>query len=152
MGLYYEDLHEGAIITHKLRKTVTEGEHHLFCAITLNPQPLHIDEHFAAHTEFGTRLVNGLYTLSLVVGITVNDLTLGTIVANLGYESITHPHPVTHGDTLSVETEIISKRLSKSRPNAGIVTMTHTGHNQEGVVVITVTRSALFLRKEAADA
>jgi acyl dehydratase len=115
----------------------------------MNTQPLHINEDFAAKTEYGRRIVNGLLTMSLVIGMTVADLTDGTIVANLGYENIKHPHPVFHGDTIYADTTIVSKRESKSRPNCGIVTLTHFGKNQDGVVVVEVTRSALFLRRGA---
>src|SRR5690606_2631934 len=104
---------------------------------------------FAAKTEFGKPIVNGLFTMGLAVGITVGDLTAGTIIANLGYENVKHPQPMFAGDTLYVETEIIAKRESKSRPDAGIVTMKHTGKNQNGEITIEVTRSALFLKKPA---
>ena len=104
---------------------------------------------FASKSQFGRRIVNGLLTMSLVVGITVSDLTDGTIIANLGYENVKHPHPVFHGDTLYVETTITARRESKSRPDCGIVTMTHVGRNQDGVTVVEVTRSALFLKREA---
>ena len=121
----------------------------LFSSLTLNTQPLHINADFAAKTEFGRPLVNGLFTLGLAVGISVSDLTAGTIVANLGYENIRHPKPMFAGDTLYVETEVIAKRESKSRPDAGIITLKHTGRNQHGETTIEVTRSALFLKKSA---
>ncbi|MDX2161928.1 MAG: MaoC family dehydratase [bacterium] len=146
-GKYYEELHVGMVMRHELSRTITEGEHMLFCAMTMNPQPLHIDAHFAAQQPFGKPLVNGLFTMSLAVGISVQDTTMGTIIANLGYENVQHPHPVFHGDTLYVETEIIAMRESQSRPDCGIVTMTHTGRNQDGVIVVEVTRSALFLKR-----
>ncbi|MCC6802902.1 MAG: MaoC family dehydratase [Anaerolineae bacterium] len=136
---------------HSLGRTITETDNVLFSSLTMNPQPLHINEDFASKTEFGRRVVNGLFTLSLVVGLTVTDLTDGTIIANLGYENIRHPHPVFHGDTIYVETTVASRRESKSRPNCGIVTLTHYGRNQDGVVVVEVTRSALFLKREAAE-
>lgn len=146
-GKYYEDLDPGLIIQHDLSRTVTEADNVLFSSLTMNTQPLHISEDFASKTEFGRRIVNGIFTLGLVVGISVPELTQGTIVANLGYEAISHPHPLFHGDTVYVETEIIAKRDSKSRPTCGIVTMKHTGRNQNGVVVIEVTRSALVLKR-----
>lgn len=146
-GKYYEDLDPGLIIQHDLSRTVTEADNVLFSSLTMNTQPLHISEDFASKTEFGRRIVNGIFTLGLVVGISVPELTQGTIVANLGYESVAHPQPVFHGDTLYVETEIVAKRESRSRPEAGIVTMKHTGRNQNNVVVIEVTRSALFLKR-----
>ena len=148
-GKYYEDLEPGTTFRHSLGRTITETDNVLFSSLTMNPQPLHINEDFASKTEFGRRVVNGLLTLSLVVGLTVTDLTDGTIVANLGYENIRHPSPVFHGDTIYVETTVVSKRESKSRPNCGIVTLTHYGRNQDGVVVVEVTRSALFLKREA---
>lgn len=146
-GKYYEDLDPGLIIQHDLSRTVTEADNVLFSSLTMNTQPLHISEDFASKTEFGRRIVNGIFTLGLVVGISVPELTQGTIVANLGYEAVSHPHPLFHGDTIYVETEIIAKRDSKSRPTCGIVTMKHTGRNQNGVVVIEVTRSALVLKR-----
>lgn len=148
-GKYYEDLAEGMVIQHALGRTVSEMDNILFNSLTLNTQPLHINEDFASKTAFGQRIVNGIFTLGLVVGISVPEISAGTIIANLGYEAVNHPHPVFHGDTIYVETEIISKRESKSRPDAGIVTMMHTGRNQEGVTVIQVTRSALFLKRPA---
>lgn len=148
-GKYFEELEVGVTIKHEIGRTLTEMDNVLFNSLTLNTQPLHINEDFASQTEFGARIVNGIFTLGLVVGITVGELTAGTIIANLGYESVQHPQPMYHGDTLYVETEIISKRESKSRPNAGIVTMKHIGRNQQGVICIEVTRSALFLKRNA---
>jgi len=146
-GKYYEDLEPGMIIRHDLGRTLTETDNLLFCSLTLNTQPLHINEDFARKTEFGRRIVNGIFTMGVVVGISVPDLTAGTIIANLGYENVRHPQPMFHGDTLYVETEIVAKRESQSRPNAGIVTMKHVGRNQHGVICIEVTRSALFLKR-----
>jgi acyl dehydratase len=146
-GKYYEDLEPGMIIQHDLGRTLTEADNVLFCSLTLNTQPLHINEDFASKTEFGKRIVNGIFTMGVVVGISVPDLTAGTIVANLGYENVRHPQPMFHGDTLYVETEIVAKRESQSRPNAGIVTMKHIGRNQHGDICIEVTRSALFLKR-----
>lgn len=135
------------VITHDLRRTLTEFDNVLFSSLTLNNQPLHLDAEFAASTEFGRPIVNGIFTMGLVVGITVGDLTAGTIIANLGYENVKHPKPMFAGDTLHVETEIIAKRESRSRPEAGIVTMRHIGRNQHGDITIEVTRSALFLKQ-----
>jgi acyl dehydratase len=146
-GKYYDQLEVGMVIKHELSRTITEGEHMLFCAITMNGQPLHINADFASKTQHGKPLVNGLFTMSLVVGISVQDTTFGTIVANLGYENVNHPNPVFHGDTIYVETEITAKRESKSRPDCGIVTMKHIGRNQDDVIVVEVTRSAMFLKK-----
>ncbi len=148
-GKYFDELEVGAIIRHELGRTLTEFDNVLFSSLTLNTQPLHINADFAAKTEFGRPLVNGLFTLGLAVGISVSDLTAGTIVANLGYENIRHPKPMFAGDTLYVETEVIAKRESKSRPDAGIITLKHTGRNQHGETTIEVTRSALFLKKSA---
>lgn len=146
-GRYYDDLETGQVIRHTLGRTLTEADNVLFCSLTLNTQPLHINEDFASKTEFGRRIVNGLFTLGVVVGITVGELTEGTIIANLGYEQIAHPHPLFHGDTIYVETTIVAKRDSRSRPEAGIVTLKHVGRNQDGVVCIEVTRTALFLKR-----
>ena len=121
----------------------------MFSALTMNTQPLHINEDFASKTQFGQRIVNGIFTLGLVVGITVPDLTEGTIVANLGYDGVRHPHPVHHGDTIYVETEILEMRLSQSNPGRGIVRMKHIGRNQHGTEVLEVVRTALFLKSNA---
>jgi len=150
-GRYYEDLPVGTRIQHEVGRTLTEMDNVLFNALTMNNQPLHLNEDFASKTEYGQRIVNGIFTLGLVVGITVNDLTAGTIVANLGYESVQHPHPMFHGDTLYVETEVLAARESKSRPDCGIITLKHTGRNQAGVVCVEVTRSALFRKRPAAS-
>ncbi|MDQ7027184.1 MAG: MaoC family dehydratase [Anaerolineae bacterium] len=151
MGMYYEDLPVGKTIKHEWGRTITESDNTFFSMLTMNMQPLHTNQDFASKTEFGQRLVNGLFTLALVVGISVNDITTGTIIANLGYENVKHPHPVFHGDTVYVETEVIAARESKSRPNTGIVTMTHYGRNQHGKIVIEVTRSALFLKRPESE-
>jgi acyl dehydratase len=121
----------------------------LFCALTMNDQPLHLNAEFAARTPFGERIVNGILTLGLVVGLTVSDLTEGTIEANLGYENVTHPNPVYHGDTISVETEVLSKRESRSRPGRGIVKLKHIGRRQDGTVVVEVERAVMFLKRPA---
>ncbi len=146
-GKFYDDLEPGMTFRHSLGRTITEADNVLFCSLTMNTQPLHINEDYASKTAFGRRIVNGLLTMSLVVGISVADLTDGTIVANLGYENVRHPNPVFHGDTIYVETRIDAKRESKSRPECGIVTLTHFGRNQDGVTVVEVTRSALFLKR-----
>ncbi|MCO6451321.1 MAG: MaoC family dehydratase [Caldilineales bacterium] len=148
-GKYYDELNVGERIKHGLGRTVTEMDNTLFSALTMNTQPLHINEDFAAKTQFGQRIVNGIFTLGLVIGITVPDLTEGTIVANLGYDGVRHPHPVYHGDTLYVETEILDKRLSRSNPGRGIVQMKHIGRNQHGTIVLEVVRTALFLVHDA---
>ncbi|KAA3646429.1 MAG: MaoC family dehydratase [Chloroflexi bacterium] len=149
-GKYYEELEVGQIIKHKTGRTVTEMDNVLFSSLTMNTQPLHLNEHFASQTQFGQRIVNGIFTLGLVVGITVPELTEGTIVANLGYENITHPNPLFHGDTVYVETEVLDKRESKSRSDRGIVRLKHTGRKQDDTVVIEVERSVMFLKREVA--
>lgn len=147
-GKYYDELETGAVLRHSQGRTITEMDNVLFSALTMNTQPLHINEDFAAHTQFGQRIVNGIFTLGLVVGLTVNELTEGTIVANLGYEKITHPNPVFHGDTIYVETQVLEKRDSRSRPDCGIVRLKHTGLKPDGTVVIEVERSVLFLKRD----
>lgn len=146
-GKYYDDLHIGQVIQHHLRRTLTEMDNVLFCSLTMNTQPLHLDEEFAKLTPFGGRIVNGIFTMGLVVGITVSDLTEGTIVANLGYEQVLHPHPLFHGDTIHVQTEVLEMRDSKSKPHQGIVKLKHTAYNQHDTVVCTLERSVLFLKK-----
>ena len=146
-GKYYDDLHVGMVIQHDLGRTLTETDNLLFSSLTMNTQPLHINEDFAAGTQFGRRIVNGIFTMGLVVGITVPELTAGTIIANLGYENVLHPHPMFHGDTLYVETEVLAKRESRSKPDRGIVTLKHIGRNQDGVACIEVTRAVLFLKR-----
>jgi acyl dehydratase len=146
-GKYYDELEAGMVFKHELGRTLTEMDNVLFSSLTMNTQPLHLNEDFAKNTQFGRRIVNGLFTMALAVGISVSELTQGTIVANLGYENVKHPHPMYHGDTLYVETEILAKRESKSQPGRGIITMKHTGRNQDGITCLEVTRSALFLMK-----
>ena len=151
-GKHYDELEIGQVIKHSLGRTITEMDNVLFSALTMNPQPLHINEDFASKTQFGQRIVNGIFTLGLAVGLTVADLTEGTLVANLGYESVKHPHPMFHGDTLYVETEVVDKRESRSRPDQGLVHFRHVGRNQQGVVVIEFERTALMLKRLAAGA
>ncbi len=150
-GLYFEDLVVGQRIRHNLGRTVTEMDNVLFNALTMNTQPLHLNEDFAARTQFGRRIVNGIFTLGLVVGITVPELTEGTIVANLSYERVLHPNPLFHGDTVYVESEVLETRPSQSRPDRGIVRLRHVGINQDGVTVIEVERTVLFLRRPSAN-
>jgi acyl dehydratase len=146
-GKYFDDLNIGDHIQHSLGRTVTETDNTLFCALTMNTQPLHLNEDFAAKTQFGQRIVNGIFTLGLVVGLTVPDLTEGTIVANIGYERVVHPNPVFHGDTIYVETDVLEKRESASKPDRGIVRLKHIGRKQDGTVVVEVERTVLFLKK-----
>lgn len=148
-GKYFEELEVGAVINHSLGRTITEMDNVLFTALTMNTQPLHLNEDFAQTTQFGRRIVNGIFTLGLAVGITVPELTEGTLVANLSYESVKHPHPMFHGDTLYLETEVLSKRESRSKPDRGIVRFRHIGRNQAGTVVIDFERTALVLKHPA---
>lgn len=146
-GKYYDDLVVGQRFHHNLGRTITEMDNVLFSALTMNTQPLHINEDFASRTQFGQRIVNGIFTLGLAVGITVPELTEGTIVANLGYESVQHPQPLFHGDTLYVESEVLEMCPSRSKPDRGIVRLKHVGRNQESVVVIEFIRTVLFMRR-----
>jgi acyl dehydratase len=145
-GLYYEEFEVGSVIQHAVRRTVTEMDNTLFSALTHNPQPLHIDHHFAASTEWGRPLVNSLFTLGLMIGISVHETTIGTTIGNLGMTETKFPNPVFHGDTLRVETEIAAKRESRSRPDAGIVEFVHRAYNQDGKLVAECRRQA-FMRK-----
>ena len=147
MGLMFEELSEGQVISHAMTRTVTEADNVFFTCLTMNPQPLHLDAEYAAQTEFGERLVNSMFTMALVVGMSVFELTLGTTVANLGFKEIEFPKPVFHGDTLRVETEVIDKRDSKSRPDAGVVTFEHRGHNQRDELVARLQRVAMMRRQ-----
>jgi len=146
-GKYYDDLKVGMTLQHSLGRTITEMDNVLFNALTMNTQPLHLNEDYASKTQFGKRIVNGILTLGVVIGITVNDLTARTIVANLGYEKVEHPKPVFHGDTIYVETRVLEKRASRSKPDRGIVKLKHLGKNQHGAVVCEVERTVLFLNR-----
>ncbi len=150
-GKYYEELQVGDRFRHAQGRTVTEMDNVLFSAITMNDQPLHINEDFASRSIFGKRVVNGLYTMALVVGLSVGDLTEGTIVANLSYDHVVHTKPVFHGDTIYAETEVVEKRESKSHPDRGIIRFRHIGRNQIGAAVIEIERTALFLKRPKAD-
>jgi len=151
-GLYFEQFTVGQVFRHAVTKTVTEMDNTLFSVMTLNVQPLHLDAHFSEQTEFGQRLVNSLFTLGLVIGISVSDTTLGTTIGNLGMTDVRFPKPVFHGDTLRVETEIVSARASRSRPDAGIVEFEHRGINQRGELVCICRRSGLMRRMPEAGA
>jgi acyl dehydratase len=146
-GRWFEELPVGFVLNHAITRTITEADNVLFCSMTMNPQPLHLDASFAAETEFGQRLVNSLLTLSLLVGMTVYDLTLGTTIANLGFETVEFPKPVFHGDTIHAATEVLAARASQKRPNAGIVTFEHRAYNQHGELVARCRRAALMRRK-----
>lgn len=145
-GKTYDALVEGETIPHALRRTVTQTDNLTFCVFTHNPQPLHLDAEYAASTEFGQIVVNGLYTFSLMVGASVGDTTLGTLVANLGYDAVTMPAPVFLGDTLRFETTVVERRESKSRPQAGIVVFEHKAFNQRDELVCRCRRTALMKR------
>ncbi len=142
-GLWFEEFEEGVRYLHRPGRTVTEADNVLFTTLTMNTQPLHLDAHWAAGQPFGERLVNSMFTLATIVGASVTQLTLGTIVANLGFSSVEFPAPLRHGDTLYSETTVLSKRLSSSRPGEGIVELEHVGRNQDGVVVARAVRSTL---------
>jgi acyl dehydratase len=149
-GKYYEDLQVGDRFRHSQGRTITEMDNVLFCSLTMNTQPLHINEDFAAKTIFKKRIVNGIFTLGLVVGLSVPELTEGTILANLGYEHVVHPHPVYHGDTIYVESEVLEKRESRSHPECGIVRIKHTGLNQDGTTILEFERTALIFKRSQA--
>ena len=142
-GLYFEEFEIGKAIEHTITRTVTEMDNTLFSCMTHNPQPLHIDHHFASQTEWKKPLVNSLFTLGLMIGISVNDTTIG----NLGMTDVKFPKPVFHGDTIRVTTEVVSKRESKSRPDAGLVEFHHRAYNQRGELVAECVRQA-FMRKQ----
>jgi len=149
-GLYFDELKLGQLFQHPIRRTITEADNVWFSALTHNPAYLHIDEQYCKeHTEFGQRIVNSAFTLGLMVGITITDTTLGTAVANLGWDEVRFPRPMFHGDTLRVETEVVELRESKSRPNAGVVTFIHRGYNQRNELVASCRRSGLQLKKPA---
>jgi acyl dehydratase len=147
-GYWFEEFAKGAVFEHQIRRTVTEMDNTLFSCLTHNPQPLHIDRHFCeTQTEFGQPLMNSLFTLGLMIGISVNDTTLGTTIANLGMSEVKFPHPLFHGDTVRVRTTVIGKRESASRPEAGIVEFLHEAFNQRDQLVATCRRQA-FMRKK----
>src|SRR5919199_6317438 len=143
-GLYYEEFDVDQVFDHAWTRTVTEMDNTLFSTLTLNVQPLHLDAHFAAETEFGRPLVNSLFTLGLMIGMTVNDTTLGTTIANLGMSDVRFPKPVFHGDTLKVRTTVEAMRESKSRADAGIVEFRHVAYNHRGEEVAVCRRAALM--------
>jgi acyl dehydratase len=149
-GLYFEEFHEGQVFEHALTRTVTEMDNVLFTTLTMNPQPLHLDAEFARTTEFGRPLVNSIFTLGLVIGISVGDTTLGTTVANLGMSDVRFPKPVFHGDTIRARTKVMAVRKSKSRSDAGIVEFEHVGLNQTGETVAICRRAALMKTKTIA--
>ena len=148
-GLYFEEFEIGQVFKHAITRTITETDNLIFCALTHNPQPLHLDAEFAKGTEFGQRIVNSIFTLGLMIGVSVGDTTLGTTIANLGMADMRFAHPVCIGDTLRSESKVIEKRESKSRPDAGIVTFRHQAFNQHGTLVASCDRQALMHRRPA---
>jgi acyl dehydratase len=145
-GRYFEDWQVGDRISHAVTRTVTETDNVLITTLTHNPQPMHLDAEAAAKSEFGRPLVNSIFTFGLMIGVSVADTTLGTLVANLGYDALKFPNPVFAGDTLRSESECIALRDSKSRPNAGIVTWAHKSFNQRQELVCECTRTALVMK------
>lgn len=146
-GLYFEEFTVGQTFRHALRRTITEADNVFFSALTHNPAPLHLDAEYCKHTEFGRPLVNSCLTLGFMVGISVGDTTVGTTVANLGWDEVRFPKPLFHGDTIHVETEVLEVRESRSRPENGIVVFAHRAFNQDDVLIGECKRTALMLRK-----
>jgi len=150
-GKYYEELIPGTVYRHAITRTVTETDNLLFSALTHNMAWLHLDAEYSKTQMFGQRLVNSNFTLSLVAGVQVMDLTLGTTLANMGYSDVKFPNPVFIGDTVYTETEVVSKRESKSRPNAGLVEFETRGRNQKGEIVVTLRRTGLMIKKSSIE-
>ena len=150
-GLWFEEFYEGQQFRHELTRTVTESDNMMFSLMSMNPQPLHIDAHFSAQTEWGQPLFNSMFTFAIMVGMSVQDTTLGTTIGNLGFSEVTFPAPVFHGDTLRAETTVLSTRASKSRPNQGLVELEHRCFKQDDTLVGRCKRMALMrMRPEAA--
>ncbi|MCA1749944.1 MAG: MaoC family dehydratase [Parasphingopyxis sp.] len=149
-GKFFDQFEIGEVIAHPITRTVTETDNLLMTALTHNAQPLHLDAEAAKDTEFGQILVNSCFTFSLMIGVSVGETTVGTLVANLGFNDVVFPKPVFIGDTLTTRTEVIDKRESKSRPNAGIVTFKHSCSNQRGETVATCTRTTMLKKSDAA--
>jgi acyl dehydratase len=148
-GRWFEELPVGLTVEHVMRRTVTETDNVMFTTMTMNPAPLHLDAHYAAETEFKQRLVNSMFTLALVVGLSVHELTLGTIVAQLGLTDVVFPAPVFHGDTIRVQSEVVEARESKSRPEAGLVVFEHRAYNQHDELVCRCRRTGLMYKRPA---
>ena len=149
-GLWFDELTVGQVFQHAIRRTVTETDNVMFSAMTHNAAQLHLDEEYMKGTDYGQRIVNSVFTLGLMVGISVGDTTLGTAVANLGWDEVRFPKPVFHGDTLHIETEVLELRESKSRPDQGIVTFAHRAYNQHDDLVASCKRSGLQRKKPVA--
>ena len=146
-GKYFEELEVGARFEHQPGRTVTEADNLLFTVLTMNPQPLHLDAEFAKGTQHGKILVNSIFTLGLVVGLSVGDTTLGTTIGNLGFEETTFPNPVFIGDTITARTRVLDKRESKTKADRGVVYFEHEGVNQRGEVVVRCRRGAMMMRR-----
>jgi acyl dehydratase len=151
-GYYFEEFTVGQTFQHSITRTITEADNVWFSALTHNPAPLHLDAEYMKGTEFGKPIVNSCLTLGFMVGISIGDTTLGTTVANLGWDEVRFPHPLFHGDTIHIETEVLELRDSKSRPDNGIVIFAHRAYNQDDVLVGECKRSALMLRRPEAPA
>lgn len=147
-GLYFEEFTVDQTFEHELTRTVTEADNTMFSLMSMNPQPLHIDAHFSESTEWGQRLFNSMFTFAIMVGLSVQDTTLGTTIGNLGFSDVTFPAPVFHGDTLRAETKVISVRPSKSRPNQGLVEFEHSCFKQDGTLVAKCRRMALMRKRD----
>ncbi|RLK49555.1 acyl dehydratase [Microbacterium telephonicum] len=150
-GLWFEEFEAGAVFAHRPGRTVTEADNVMFSALTMNSQALHLDAAYAQTQPFGQRLMNSMWTLATMVGLSVTQLTQGTLVAQLGLTDVRFPAPLFHGDTLTVSTEIVETRPSASRPGEGIVTMRHTGRNQHGETVAVATRAVLMRRRPTGE-
>ncbi|MEV7529283.1 MaoC family dehydratase [Agrococcus sediminis] len=151
-GLWFDELEQGVVYEHRPGRTMTETDNVLFTTLTMNPQPLHLDRAWSETTEFGEPLMNSMHTLATMVGLSVGQLTLGTIVANLGFSEVTFPAPVRHGDTIYCETRVLDKRASQSRPGQGIATFEHQARNQHGEVVARAVRKVLMQGRPDASA
>ncbi len=149
-GLYFEEFKVGMIFDHPLRRTITEADNTLFSAMTHNPSPLHLDAEYMKESQYGQRLVNSCLTLSLMVGISIGDTTMGTTIANLGWDKVRFPKPLFHGDTIRVQTEVIEVRESRSKPDRGILTLIHRCFNQHNEEVASCQRTALMHKRPAA--
>jgi acyl dehydratase len=146
-GRWFEELTPGLVVDHAIRRTITEADNVLFSAVTMNPAALHLDFEYAAETEFGQPLVNSMFTLALVIGLSIHELTFGTTVANLGFDAVEFPAPVFHGDTIRVQTEVCDARPSSTRPTQGIVTLEHRAYKQGDFLVCRAVRKALMHKR-----
>lgn len=149
-GLYFEAMTVGRVYRHSVTRTITEMDNVLFSCLTMNPQPLHLDEEYSRNTMYGTRIVNGLFTLALTISVGISEMTMGTMLGNLSYDKIDFPNAVRHGDTLRGETRILKKRVSKSHPDAGVVWFEHCSYNQKGELTCRCVRAALVRRSPTA--